>query len=72
MVATFFCARGSRLRNKQENNEKKRKRLKKIAIQCILLELHNDLFSISLNFVKKKIIKKNLCRKLINKNIFQR
>ena len=54
MVATFFCARGSRLRNKQENNEKKRKRLKKIAIQCILLELHNDLFSISLNFVKKK------------------
>ena len=58
MVATFFCARGSRLRNKEENNYKKRKLLKKIEIQFILLELHNDLFSISLNFVKKKIIKK--------------
>ena len=53
MVPLLFLSRG--LRNK-EDNENNRKREKRNEIQCMILINQSLLFSIGLNFVKKKNI----------------
>ena len=51
MVPLLFISRGLR---SEENNEKKRKRVKRNEIQCIILLDHYFLVLFRLNFVRKK------------------